>query len=134
MGPLRRGLSTAAALALAPSAAWAQVCDQVRPFWTPGSPATAWDELLGLMGTIPSLVLLVLSLVVIRFRHAWGALVVTVLWTLWISVVAFLGPRGATQQQAAAEGCIGSPSLFIAAAAALCIGMILWAGRPGDRL
>lgn len=130
MGPFRRGLI----LALLPLPAWAGVCDKVRPFWTPGAPATGWDELIGLMGTPPSLILLVLSALAVRFRHQWGALVVVLLWTAWVSVVALVGLDGETQALAIAEGCIGSPVLFIAIVAAICGGMILYTAPRETRL
>lgn len=118
-----------AAAALLPGAAPAGVCDRVRPYWQPGSPATAWDELLGLMATPPSLALLLLSALVLRWRHSGGALAVTVLWSLWVSVAVFRGTADEIRQRAVAEGCIGSPALFILAVAALCAAMVLHANR-----
>ena len=124
MGPLRRGL-TAAPFLLLPGAAVAEVCDKVRPLWAPGAPATAWDEFLGLIATPPSLVLLVLSALAVRFRHQWGALVVVVLWSAWVSLVALSAPDE-IRAAAIAEGCIGSPVLFIGVVAAICVAMILY--------
>lgn len=110
---------------LAPNVALAEICEKVRPTWTPGTQATAWGELIALMGTPPSLVLLLLTALAIRFRHQWGALIVTVIWTVWVSLVAMSGPDE-TRQAAINEGCIGSPTLFIAAVAAICVAMILY--------
>lgn len=129
MGPLRRGLI----LACLPGAAWAEVCDKVRPQWTPGTEATAWTELIALMGTPPSLILLVLSALAVRFRHEWGALVVVLLWTGWISLVVFYGTDGDVQEMAVIEGCIGPPTLFIGAVAAICVSMILYVAPPFGR-
>ena len=117
-----------------PTAAWAEVCDKVRPLWAPGSQATGWDELLGLMGTPPSLVLLVLSALAVRFRHQWGALIVVLLWTGWVSLVALVGVDNDVQALAIAEGCVGSPVLFIAVVAAICGGMILYTAPRDTRL
>ena len=121
-------------IATLPSTALAEVCDKVRPFWTPGAQATSWDELIGLMGTPPSLILLVLSALAVRFRHQWGALVVVLLWTAWVSLIALVGVDNETQAMAIAEGCIGSPVLFIAVVAAICGGMILYTAPRETRL
>ena len=129
MGPLRGGLI----LALLPGAALAEVCAQVRPFWTPGAPATGWDELIGLMATPPSLVLLLLSALAIRFRQQWLTLGTVLLWSFWVSFVVLVSPDP-TRLQAIEEGCIGSPTLFILAVAAICGGMILYTSRADTRL
>ncbi|MBD3664725.1 hypothetical protein [Sulfitobacter aestuariivivens] len=132
MGPVRGGLI----LSLAPLPALAEVCDKVRPLWQAGSPATAWDELVGLMATPPSLALLLASALVIRFRHQWTALIVVVLWSFWVSAVAHYGRDGEIERAALAEGCIGSPALFILAVTAICGAMILYTtrrpARPSD--
>ena len=111
---------------MSPSAALAEVCDKVRPYWKPGTPATVWDELIGLMGTPPSLILLVASALAIRFKHQWAALAVVVLWTVWVSLITFPGARDDMQEHAIAEGCIGSPALFIGVVAAICVAMTLY--------
>ncbi|WP_299722612.1 hypothetical protein [uncultured Tateyamaria sp.] len=129
MGPLRGGLI----LTLLPGVAWAEVCDKVRPLWTPGTEASAWGEMIALMGTPFSLALLLMSAVAVRFRHEWGALVVVLLWTAWVSIIVFYGAGDEVQVLAAQEGCIGPPTLFIAAAAAICIGMILYVAPPFGR-
>ena len=126
MGPVRRGLI----LAAFPLPALAETCKEIRPYWLPGSEATAWSEMIALFSTVPSLALLLASALCLRFRRQWGTLAVVVLWTAWISVVSML-PPSETQKTAIAEGCIGSPTLFIAAVAAICVGMILYtAPRP----
>ena len=132
MGSFRRQLGTAT-LMLAASPSYAEVCAQMRPNWTPGVPASAWDELIALMSTPPSLVLILASLIAVRFAHQWGALVVVLLWTLWVSLVAMSSPDAA-RLAALQEGCIGSPTLFIAAVAAICVGMILYTTRRAARL
>lgn len=118
-------------IALLPGPALAQTCAELRPGWTSDAPPTAWTEVLALMSTPASLVLLLASAVVVRLRHQWGALAVTLFWSFWISFVALAGPT-----QAAAEGCIGNPTLFIVLVAAICMGMIVYTTggkrRPTD--
>jgi len=112
-----------------PATAWAEVCDKARPAWD-GTPVSAWQETIFLLSTIPALVLIVASLLAIRFRHQWGALVVVVLWTILVTMISMADPTG-LQKRAAAEGCVGSPALFIGLVAAICVGMILYtAPRP----
>ena len=126
MGSLRGGIIAA----FLPGTALASgTCAQMRPLWTPGAAATPWDELLGLMAAPPSLLLLVLSALVIRLRHAKGALIVTVAWSFWISALTFYASGSDGYRAALAEGCIGSPALFIATVAAICIAMILYTTR-----
>lgn len=120
MGSLRRGLI----LAAAPTPALAEVCDKVRPNWTPGTPSTMLTEAIALFSTVPSLVLIVATLAALRFRSQWGGLAVVVGWTIWTSLAAF--GRDSILEQAAAEGCVGAPTLFIAAVAAICVGTVLY--------
>ena len=134
MGSLRRGLTLAA---LAPSAAWAEVCDKTRPNWD-GTPVSMMGEAIFLFSTPAALILVLGSLLAIRFRHQWGALIMVVLWTLLISLVAMGDPTGMREFELA-EGCVGSPTLFIGLVAAICIGMILYttprmgAATPTDK-
>lgn len=127
MGPLRRGLSLAVVM---PSPAWADVCDKVRPNWE-GTPVTAVQEALYLATTPISLALLLASLIVLRFRHQWGALAVVVGWTIAVTLLTMADPTG-MRPQAAAQGCVGSPTLFILAVAAICGAMILYTAPKGD--
>lgn len=124
MGSLRRGL-TLAALTLTPCAALAEVCDKVRPFVGIGETGTAFTELVSLMATPPSLILLVLSALAIRFRWQWAALGVVVLWSLWVSLIAMAAPDD-VMLLAIEEGCVGPPTLFIGLVAAICGGMMLY--------
>lgn len=121
MGSLRRGLILGLFM---PTPALAEVCDEVRPGWD-GAPATAWSEALFLAGTVPVLVLILASAVVFRFRSQWGGLVVVVLWTILITLLSMIDPGG-LRAVARAEGCVGSLALFIAAAAAICVAIILY--------
>lgn len=121
MGPIRGRLTLAL---LAPSPAWAEVCDKARPGWD-GVPVTAWQEALTLMTSPAALILLMLSLIALRFRSAWGALAVTVLWTGLVTLVSMVDISG-LRDAAMTEGCIGSSALFIALIAAICVAMILY--------
>ena len=135
MGPVRRGLSAKpthfAILALLftgtalPSAAVAEVCNKVRPFVGADEPGTVFTEAVSLMGTPPSLILLVLTALAIRFRWQWISLGVVVLWSIWLSLIAMSAPD-ATMLQAIEEGCVGEPTLFIGLVAAICGGMMLY--------
>ncbi len=130
MGSLRRGVILATAL---PGTAMAGVCDKVRPLWDGSAPATLWDEFIGLAGTPVSLALILGSALAFRFRSQWGGLAVVVGWTIWVSVIAFYGGDDAITAQAVAEGCIGSPALFIGAVAAICVAMIIYTTPRQDR-
>lgn len=129
MGSFRGGLT----LALLPTPALAEVCDKERPLWTPGAPATALDEMIALFSSPAALVLLALSVAVVLRRSQWGALTLVVLWTLLSSALAFdlaPDPTG-IREMAVAEGCIGPPTLFLAAVTAICVAMILYTNpRP----
>ena len=80
----------------------------------------------------PSVAAAVLAALVLRFRSQWGVLAAVVGWSAWISAVALSAPD-ATRQQAIAEGCIGSPVLFIIVVAAICGAMILYTSRRTER-
>ena len=124
MGPVRRGLI----LALLPGTAWAEVCDKVRPFWTPGTPATAVDEALHLAASPLTLVLLVGTALAVRFRSAWGGLAVVCCWSALVGLIAFVPGffSSGVHQLGVQEGCIGSPALFIGVVAAICVATILY--------
>lgn len=122
MGPVRRGLIAAAAITPAP--AWADICATLRPSWD-GMPVSAVHEAVNLLATPPALVLLLLTALAARFRHQWGALVVVLLWTGYATVLTMVDPGG-TRAAAMAQGCIGAPTLFIAAVAAISVTLILY--------
>ncbi|MCV2882838.1 hypothetical protein [Actibacterium sp. XHP0104] len=129
MGPLRRRL-TAALFATLPGPAFAQACATQRPFWE-GEPVSAFAEAITLFSTPAALILLAASALAIRFRHQWAALVTCLLWSLLTSSLTVMDVTGGARDAAIAEGCIGSPALFIAVVAAICVGMILYtAPRP----
>ncbi|QFT97450.1 hypothetical protein FIU85_09070 [Roseovarius sp. THAF8] len=119
-------------LAALPVPARAQeVCARVRPDWD-GAPVPAWEEAILLFGTPASLVLLLASALVLRFRSAWGALAVFVGWSLLVSAFTLFDPTGGQRIAAAAEGCIGSPVLFISIVMAIGVGLLLYTGKPKD--
>lgn len=121
------------ALLLTPSAAFAETCDKIRPGWTPGTPTPAWLEAAYLFTTLPALVLLAASAIVLRTRSQWGALAVVVLWSCLVAFMTFASEY-THGSLAIAEGCIGSPTLFIGAVTAICIAMILYTMPRETRL
>ncbi|MEM6577312.1 MAG: hypothetical protein AAF678_02375 [Pseudomonadota bacterium] len=131
MGPLRGGL-TVAILTVAASPAHAEICATFRPAWD-GAPVTATQETIALFGTPISLVLLLATAFAIRFRSAWGALTVFVGWSFAVAAVTFLDPTGGMRAAAASEGCVGSPSLYIAIVFALNAGMMLYLNKMVDK-
>ncbi|MEM6409522.1 MAG: hypothetical protein AAF700_14050, partial [Pseudomonadota bacterium] len=110
---------------LTPTAAWSQSCADVRPSWEPGTPVTAWAEAIQLFSAPPALALIIASAIAIRTRSQWGALLTVLLWTGLIALVTFASER-LYGSLTIAEGCIGSPALFIAAVTAICTAMILY--------
>jgi hypothetical protein len=118
-------------LSIGPGTAEAAVCETLRPGWVEGSEATALDEALHQFSSAPALGLLAATLVAVRFRSAWGGLAVTVFWSLHTYMLVFAPGRAATRQAAAADGCVASPALFIAAVTAICIATILYTA-PSD--
>lgn len=137
MGSFRRRLSQLQGLALfavvmaLPGAALAEVCATERPGWD-GAPASVLDEAINLAATLPSLVLILATALALRFRSAKGGLAVVVLWTAWVSVIAFVGNATPVRQAAIQEGCIASPALFIGLVAAICVATILYTA-PSER-
>lgn len=125
MGPFRRRLTAAALLAACPGLGAADTCASLRPGWD-GQPVTAVDEAITLMQTPLALCLLALSAVVIRFRHEKGGLAVVVGWSLATYLVTGWGQADPERGAGLAEGCIGSPAVFIAVAAALSVGVVLY--------
>ena len=121
-----RGISAPAALIFAASPAFAEVCEKARPNWQAGTQATVFTEFFALVSTPPSLILIVLTALTVRFRSQWGGLLIVVLWSIWVSIVSIVGRNNEVQQMAIAEGCVGSPVLFIGLVAAICIALILY--------
>ena len=109
---------------LLPGAAWAEVCDKARPGWDGGQVGPV-GEAISLLLSPAGLALLGLSLIALRFRQQWIGLGAVLLWTVFITVVTMADPTG-LRADAMIEGCIGPPTLFIVAAAAICVAIVLW--------
>jgi len=122
MGPVRGGLT--ALLAVSPASAMASVCAELHADWD-GAPVSSLSEATSLFASPLSLILLAATIAAVWARSQWGALAVCVLWSAHVSLIAFFDTTGGVRQQAIAEGCVGSPTVFIAAVAALCVAMIL---------
>jgi hypothetical protein len=112
-----------AAVSLIPNAAWAEVCDKITPDWD-GTKATTLSEALHLFSSLPAVVLILATAIAIRFRSQWGGLAVVCGWSFMTYFFA-LGAND-VQSMARAEGCIGSPTLFIALVAAISVATILY--------
>lgn len=121
MGPVRRRIS-AAALALVPGPAAAETCATLRPRWSGEAPATALTEALHLATTPVTALLVVVTALALWRRSQWGALGATVGWSVYAGVLGFRTPPA----DGVAEGCVGSPALFIAVATAICMATILY--------
>ncbi|MGP6087456.1 hypothetical protein [Antarctobacter jejuensis] len=113
------------ALASWPSTLLADVCAVERPDWD-GAPVSGLDETVMLAGSLPSLALILVTALAVRFRNQWAGLAAVSGWSLLIYFLTFSGPAAATRQIAAAEGCVGSPTLFIAIVTAMSIATILY--------
>lgn len=114
-----------AVLLLLPGAARAEVCDKERPDWN-GVPVTALGEAVTLLFSPIGLFLLISTVAALRFRAQWGGVVVTVGWTSFATLLTMGDPTGGVRKAAISEGCIGSPTLFIAIAAAISVGTIIY--------
>ena len=131
MGSVRRGLILLC-IACSPGTAWAEVCDKIRPDWNREA-VSLMTETVQLFGTPISLFLLISTALVIRFRSSWGALVVFVGWSFAVATVTFWDPTGGLREAAQIEGCIGSPTLYIAIIITVCGAMMLYINRePKD--
>ena len=110
-----------------PGVAWAQSCEVQRPDWD-GVSVSAVQEAVFLASSPAALVLLLGTAVAVRFKSQWGALAVVVGWTAFVTFLTMLAP--ASREMAMAEGCVGSPALFIGIIAAICVGMIVYTAPP----
>jgi hypothetical protein len=114
-------------LSLLPGAALAQECAMQRPGWD-GAPVGALQEALFLASSPAALVLFAGTVLAVRFKSQWGAFAVVVGWTAFVTFLTMLAP--ASRKAALAEGCVGSPALFIGIIAAICVGMIFYTAPP----
>ena len=122
MGSFRRRLALAG-LMLWAAPAQADVCGVLRPNWD-GQPLNAFDELVVLFQTPLVLILVLASALAVRFRSEWAGLAVVVGWS--IASYLALGVNDTDHGQAQIDGCIGNPSLFIAVAGVIGIGVVLY--------
>jgi len=97
----------------------------VRPGWD-GTPVTAMGELIYLLQTPMVLVLILCTALALRFRSEKGGLGVVIGWSIATFLVTGWGGSDGTMGTAIAEGCIGNASYFVAVAAAICIGVVLY--------
>ena len=123
MGPVRGGLI----LSVLPGAALAQSCAVQRPSWD-GAPVSAVQEAMFLAMSPAALVLFLGTALAVRFKSQWGSLAVVLGWTAFVTFLTMLAPD--SRKLAMAEGCIGSPALFIALIAAICVGTIFYTAPP----
>jgi hypothetical protein len=105
----------------APNLAWAEVCDKQRPNWD-GAPVSPWSEMLALFQTPLAIFLILTTALAVRLRNQWLGLAVVVGWSSYTMLMTTTGIRGA----AIVEGCVGQPTLFIGAIAALCVAVVLY--------
>lgn len=131
MGSFRRGLIFLTLAAL-PGPAIAEVCERVRPNWD-GSPVSLWSETVMLLGTPISLFLILSTALAFKFRSSWGALAVFVGWSFAVATVTFWDPTGGLRETARLEGCIGTPTLYIALVFATSVGLLLFVNRANDK-
>lgn len=89
-------------------------------------PVTPWGEFLILLQTPVVLLLILATALVIRFRLEWAGLLVVVGWSLSTYLVLDWAGTDSVRQSGMAEGCIGSPSIFIVVAVMVCIGVVLY--------
>lgn len=114
-------------LSLLPGVAWAQDCAVQRPGWD-GAAVSAVQEALFLASSPAALVLLLGTVAAVRFKSQWGSLAVVLGWTAFVTFLTMLAP--ASRKLAMAEGCVGSPALFIGIIAAICVGTIFYTAPP----
>jgi hypothetical protein len=133
--PDRAIAGAALAVCLLPFPALAQAqdtaCARLRPGWD-DTPATPLTEVLALAGTPLALALMIGTALAVRLRSAWGGLVAVVGWSFYIYFLVFQGDAAGLRDLAMAEGCIGSPTLFIVVVAAICVATVLYTA-PSDR-
>ncbi len=116
-------------LVLVASPALAEVCDKERPDWD-GMPVSAIAEAVILFLSPLGLILLACTALAVRYRSQWGGVAITVGWTGFATLVTMADPSG-VRALAQAEGCIGPSSLFVALAAAISAGTILYTAPRG---
>lgn len=129
MGPFRRRLTVA--LAVLPVPALADVCADVRNGWQAASgPATAWGEGLYILSSPAGLVALALLAIGLWRPSPWRSAFLAFP-ALALAALILFSRQAPTAQQAAADGCIGSPVLGVAVLAGLAVFAIVRGWRNG---
>lgn len=108
MGPFRRRLTAATGMAALPAAAFAEVCDKVRPDWEAGAGPQGWlAETVYILASPPSLVLVLLLALALWLPRLWIALPVALL-TLAFAALLAISRQTDMAELAIAEGCIAT--------------------------
>lgn len=108
MGPFRRRLTAATGMAALPAAAFAEVCDKVRPDWEAGAGPQGWlAETVYILASPPSLVLVLLLALALWLPRLWIALPVALL-TLAFAALLAISRQTDMAALAIAEGCIAT--------------------------
>lgn len=115
MGPFRRRLTAATGMAALPAAAFAEVCDKVRPDWAAGAGPQGWlAETVYILASPPSLVLLALLALALWLPHLWIAVPAALL-TLGFAALLTISRQTDMAALAMAEGCVGTAAPAITA-------------------
>ena len=109
-----------------------QVCDTLRPGWD-GAPTGAISEAVALFTSPAALVLLAATAIAARLRNQWGALGVCLGWSILVSAYTFFDPTGGARTAGMAEGCVGSPVVFIGVVFVICIAIVVYTGPPSRK-
>ncbi len=117
---------------ITPTPAWADICTTERPGWD-GTPPGLLAETATLFLTLPSAALIFCTALALRLQSAWLGLLATVGWSVLTFFLVFAGGPQSSRAQATAEGCIGSPALFIGLVTAICIATILYTAPAEGR-
>jgi hypothetical protein len=129
MGPIRRGLI----LAAIPGPAFAGVCDQVRPLWSPnGIDVNIWSEPLYTLTNPLLFMMIIIALAGSAFRHValqMAGIVASSFLLMFVSQRLWASDDLGIWARATAEGCIAPPYVTTAFAAALTVYTIIRALR-----
>lgn len=87
---------------------------------------TGMGEFLYFLQTPLVLLLVLATALAVRFRREWAGVAVVVGWSLGTFLLTGTGGSYGVMDLGRVEGCVGSPSIFIAVAVAVCIGVVLY--------
>ena len=129
MGPVRRGLI----LAAFPAPAFAEVCGQVRPIWSPnGIDVTIWTEPLYSLTNPLLFMMIIIALAGSAFRHVGvqiAGIIASSLLLMFVSQRLWASDDLGIWARAMREGCLAPPYVTTAFAAALTVYTIIRAVR-----